>query len=369
MEGPTPASILRNSVVVGCGAYVLIKLQPVIALSPVAQAMLVVLGTMTAIGASLVSLAQIDIKRSMSHSTSAYMGLVFIAVGMQWTDFAYLLLLAHCFAKALIFMSLGSIILTTSSQNVTELGGLARKMPMTTLAFVTGGLGLVGFLPLGSYWAMLDGINDLWTDSPGLVAVILLVNMLTAIGLVRVYRLVFLGPVTPKTRRSPEVPWTMAVPMGVLVGATVTLPWVMQRLALLPEGEAVNLAAAGMLSLSGGIGIAIGSLVQLEHVWMRPVQAQLRFIQDLLAYDFYVDKFYELTVVRFVGSLSSLISWFDRYIVDGLVNLVGFASLFSGEGLKYSVSGRSSGYMFTILVGVSVLGMALSWSRIQALGL
>ena len=156
--------------------------------------------------------------------------------------------------------------------------------------------------------------------------------------------------------------------MGVLVGATVTLPWVMQRLALLPEGDAVNLVAAGMLSLSGGIGIAIGSLVQLEHVWMRPVQAQLRFLQDLLAYDFYVDKFYELTVVRFVGSLSSLISWFDRYIVDGLVNLVGFASLFSGESLKYSGSGRSSGYMFTILVGVSVLGMALSWSRIQALG-
>ncbi|MBC7515792.1 MAG: NAD(P)H-quinone oxidoreductase subunit F [Alkalinema sp. FL-bin-369] len=368
MEGPTPASILRNSVVVGCGAYVLIKLQPVIALSPVAQAMLVVLGTMTAIGASLVSIAQIDIKRAMSHSTSAYMGLVFIAVGMQWTDFAYVLLLAHSIAKALIFMSLGSIILTTSSQDVTELGGLARKMPMTTLAFVTGGLGLVGFFPLGSYWAMLDGIDDFWTESPGLVAVILLVNMLTAIGLVRVYRLVFLGPVTPKTRRSPEVPWTMAMPMGVLVVATVTLPLVMQRLALLPDGDAVNLAAAGMLSLSGGVGIVVGSLVQLEHVWMRPVQAQLRFIQDLLAYDFYVDTFYKLTVVRFVGSLSSVISWFDRYIVDGVVNLIGFVTLFSGEGLKYSVSGRSSGYMFTILAGVSVLGMALSWSRIRALG-
>lgn len=160
----------------------------------------------------------------------------------------------------------------------------------------------------------------------------------------------------------------MAMPMGVLVVATVTLPLVMQRLALLPDGDAVNLAAAGMLSLSGGVGIVVGSLVQLEHVWMRPVQAQLRFIQDLLAYDFYVDTFYKLTVVRFVGSLSSVISWFDRYIVDGVVNLIGFVTLFSGEGLKYSVSGRSSGYMFTILVGVSVLGMALSWSRIRALG-
>ena len=160
----------------------------------------------------------------------------------------------------------------------------------------------------------------------------------------------------------------MAMPMGVLVVATVLLPLVMQRLELLPDADAVNLTAAAMLSLSGILGVAIGSLVRLEHVWMRPVQAQLRFVQDLLAYDFYVERFYELTVVRFVGSLSSLISWFDRYIVDGVVNLVGFASLISGEGLKYSGSGRSSGYMFTILVGVSVLGVALSWSRIRALG-
>jgi NAD(P)H-quinone oxidoreductase subunit 5 len=369
MEGPNPASILRNSVVVGCGAYVLIKLQPIIALSPVAQSMLVILGTMTAIGASFVSIAQIDIKRSMSHSTSAYMGLVFIAVGMQWTDFAYLLLMAHAIAKALVFMSVGSIILTTSTQDVTELGGLARKMPMTTLAFITGGAGLVGLFPLGSYWAMLDGIDDFWVDAPWIVGVILLVNMVTAIGLVRVYRLVFLGDVTPKTRRSPEVPWTMAVPMGVLVVSTLVLPFVMQKLELLPEFSEVNLVAAAALSVSGMTGVAIGSLVQLEHVWMRPMQVQLRFIQDLLSYDFYVEKFYEVTVVRAVSSVSQLVSWFDKYIVDGLVNLVGFASLFSGEGLKYSASGRSSGYMLTILVGVSVLGILLSWSRIQGLGL
>ena len=368
MEGPNPASILRNSVVVGCGAYVLIKLQPIIVMSSIAQDVLILLGTLTAIGASLVSLAQIDIKRAMSHSTSAYLGLVFIAVGMQWTDFALLLLLSHAIAKALIFMSVGSIILTTSSQDVTELGGLARKMPMTTLAYITGSAGLVGVLPMATYWAMLDGMSKFWTDAPWAVAVILLVNGLTAISLVRVFRLVFLGDATPKTRRSPEVPWQMAVPMGVLVGATAALPFVLRKLDLLPVTGEINFTAAALLTTSGVVGITIGSLIQLNHVWLRPIQAPLRFVQDLLAYDFYVDKFYELTVVRFVGSLSSLISWFDRYIVDGVVNLIGFVSLFLGEGLKYSGSGRSSGYMFTILVGVSVLGMALSWSRIRALG-
>ena len=173
--------------------------------------------------------------------------------------------------------------------------------------------------------------------------------------------------VPPQTRRAPEVPWTMVMPMSVLIVSIVVLPIVMQQLGLLPDVRDVNFGAAGLLTVSGGVGVAVGSLVQLEHVWMRPVQVQLRFIQDLLGYDFYVERFYQLTVVRGVGRLSQLISWFDRYIIDGAVNLVGFASLFSGEGLKYSISGRSSGYMLTILVGVSVICMALSWSRLQAL--
>ncbi len=83
MEGPNPASVLRNSLVVAGGAYVLYKLEPIIALSPVALDALLVIGTVTAIGASLVSIAQIDIKRTLSHSTSAYMGLVFVAAGME----------------------------------------------------------------------------------------------------------------------------------------------------------------------------------------------------------------------------------------------------------------------------------------------
>jgi NAD(P)H-quinone oxidoreductase subunit 5 len=364
MEGPNPASILRNSVVVGCGAYVLIKLQPILSLSPVPQTMLLVLGTVTAIGASLVSLAQIDIKRAMSHSTSAYLGLVFISVGLGETDFALLLLLAHGIAKALIFMSVGSIILTTASQDVTELGGLAKKMPMTTLAYVVGSAGLVGLLPLATYWAMLNGMSQFWDESPWAVVVIIAVNGLTAIGLVRVFRLVFLGPVTPKTRRSPEVPWMMAVPMGVLVVSTLMLPIAMQKLEILPGFDQVNLTAAAILPLSGLVGVMIGSLIQLNHVWLRPIQAPLRFVQDLLAYDFYMDKFYKVTVVAIVSGLSAFTSWFDRYVVDGVVNLVGLASLFGGESLKYSSSGKSQAYMLTILLGVGMIGLYLSWSKL-----
>jgi NAD(P)H-quinone oxidoreductase subunit 5 len=362
MEGPGPASILRNSVVVGTGAYVLTKLQPILILSPIASNVLVGLGALTAIGASLVAIAQIDVKRALAHSTSAYLGLVFIAVGMQWTSFAYMVLVAHGIAKALLFMSSSAVSLTTNCQNITELGGLGKKMPLTMISFVVGTAGLVGFLPLGGFWALLNGIDVFWYDRPWLVVVILLVNALNALNLTRVFRLSFLGESRPKTRRAPEIGWAMAVPMMSLVIITLLVPALMKWVDVLPDWELVNWGATGSLVLSGAVGFAVGGLIPLERVDRRSIFAPYRQIQELLAQDFYVFQFYKLTVIAAVAGLSRVSAWIDRYIVDGLVNGVGFASLFAGEGLKYSASGQSQSYMLTIVLSIGLIGAALVWS-------
>lgn len=362
MEGPNPASILRNSVVVACGAYVLIKLQPILNLSPVALDTLIILGAVTAIGASLVAIAQIDIKRALSHSTSAYLGLVFLAVGTQWTDFALLLLFAHAIAKALLFMSIGSVILTTNNQDLTESGGLWSRMPATTIAFVIGTAGLIGLPPLGGFWALQLGADEFWIEQPWLVGILLLVNGLTAINLTRVFRLVFLGQPQPKTKRAPEVAWPMAVPMVALSVITLMVPLMMQRLSLLPPWELLNKTAVGLLIGSSLAGVGIGAKVYLHKAWSRSLQLPWRILQDLLAYDFYIERLYRLSVVFAVDALSKLNAWVDRYVVDGMVNLVGLASIFGGESLKYSITGQSQAYALTILVGVSFLAGLLTWS-------
>lgn len=361
MEGPSPASILRNSVVVACGAWVLIKLQPILNLSPVALTTLVILGTMTAIGASLVAIAQIDIKRALSHSTSAYLGLVFVAVGTQWTDFALFLLFAHALAKALLFMSIGSIILTTNNQDLTELGGLWSRMPATTVAFVVGAAGLIGLPPLGGFWAFQVGVDDFWVGQPWLVGVVLLVNGLTAVNLTRVFRLVFLGDPQPKTKRAPEVPWPLALPMVILTVITLLVPIMMQRLALLPSWSYLNKTNLLLLILSSLIGCGIGATIYLHKAWSRSLYLPSRILQDVLAYDFYIDRLYNLTVVFAVDRISRLNAWLDRCVVDGVVNFVGLASIFSGESLKYSISGQSQSYLLTILVGVGGLACLMTW--------
>jgi NAD(P)H-quinone oxidoreductase subunit 5 len=362
MEGPSPASILRNSAVVTCGAFVLIRLQPVVVLSPIALDVLIGIGTITAVGASLVALAQVDLKRTFSYSTSAYLGLVFIAVGTEWPGVALTLLLTHAIAKALLFMSVGSIISTTTNQNLTELGGLGNKMPATTFAYAAASLGLVGLLPFGCFWGMYLGIDFLHQGNPLLVGVFLGVNGLTALNLTRVFRLVFLGDPQPKTRRAPEVPWPMAVPMVSLAVFTLLVPTMMNRMMLLPSLDYLNIPAVILLVLSGLVGVVIGAVIPLSKSLARSLRRPLRIAQDILAYDFYTEKLYQLTVVNVVNQLARFSSWFDRYVVDGLVNAVGFASLLGGESLKYSITGQSQLYLLTIMVGIGLLGIFMTWT-------
>lgn len=362
MEGPNPASVLRNSMVVSGGAYVLFKLQAVLALSPLALQALVILGTVTAIGASLVSLAQIDIKRALSHSTSAYMGLVFIAVGMQQGGVALVLLFTHAIAKALLFMSAGSVILTTNTQDLTEMGGLWSRMPATTTAYIVGAAGMVTLLPLGSFWAKLQWADGFWHSNPWIIGILLLVNGLTTLNFTRVFRLVFWGKPQPKTRRTPEVGWQMAVPMVSLTIMTLLVPPLLQQWQLIPAWEDINWSAVATMVLSSALGVGIGSTIYLHKAWSRSIRLPWRFVQDLLGYDFYIDRLYHLTVVSAVSLMSRLSSWLDRYLVDGFVNFVGIATIFSGQSLKYSSFGQSQLYLLTIVLGVSLLGFLMSWS-------
>ena len=360
MEGPNPASILRNSVVVTGGAYILIKVHPILYLSPVVTTTLMVIGTVTAIGATLVSIAQIDIKRTISYSTSAYLGLVFIAIGAKWINVALFLLFAHAISKALLFMSVGCVILTTNNQDVNEFGGLAKSMPATTISFIVGALAMTGVFPLGGFWAFHQGFKSLWLEYPWAIGVMLIVNGLTAFNLARVFGLVFLGKTQPKTRRAPEVPWPLALPMIFLTVFALLTPAIMWQSGLLPDLDDISLFEYCSISLSTALGFLVGGLLYFRTD-RTPVKLSLPWIQELLTYDFYVETIYEKTIVGLVVWLSKVTAWIDRYIVDGFVNLVGFATIFSSEGLKYGTSGQMQNYALTITVSAGILGVMIGW--------
>ncbi|MFO5474737.1 MAG: NAD(P)H-quinone oxidoreductase subunit F [Dolichospermum sp.] len=361
MEGPVPSTILRNSVVVASGAWVLIKLQPVFSLSPVAAYVMVAIGTVTAIGGALIAIAQIDIKRCLSYCVSVYMGLVFIAVGTQQNEAALLLVLTHALSSALLVMSTGGIVWNSVTQDVTQLGGLWSRRPISGLAFIIGTLGLIGFPPLGSFWALFKLADGLWATHPTLVGIVIIVNALTTFSLTREFGLIFAGKPKQMSERSPEAIWLMVLPMMILSGFVLHLPLVLQSLSLLPDWATLNKDVALLLIWSSIFGCSISSIIYLGNI-PKPIRLPWQGLQNLFAYDFYTPKLYKITIIFGVAQLSKFADILDRFVVDGIVNFVGLFSLLGGEGLKYSNNGQTLCYALTVLLGVGVLGAWLSWT-------
>jgi NAD(P)H-quinone oxidoreductase subunit 5 len=361
MEGPYPATILRNTVVVATGAWVLIKLQPVLELSPIASGVMIFVGGTTAIGASLISIAQVDVKRVLSYMVSAYMGLEFIAVGTGQAQAALVLLLTYTVAMSLLVMSTGSIVLNSVTQDVTKYGGLWSRRPITGICFIVGALSMVAIPPFGSFWALAEMGDVLWGTKPWLFGVLLTVSALCAFSLARLFCLMFGGQPSDMTKRSPEALWLVVMPTMVLMGFALHVPILLWKWDLLSDWATLDRTVAFLLVFVTFDGLALGSLVYLNPNWQKPVRFGPKFLQDFFAYDLYTAQLYKVTVVAAVAIISQAVSWFDRFIVDGVVNLVGLATVFGGQSLRYNISGQTQFYVLSIVLGISLFLFVVIW--------
>ncbi len=355
MEGPIPATILRNSIVVGTGAYVLIQLQPVLEISPIVSQIVVLVGATTAVLTSLISVAQIDVKRVLSYLVSTYMGLVFMAVGTNHERTALLVIAAYAPAMALLCMSIGVIVWSNITQDLTLMGGLWKRRPLPAMAFLVGSWGLVAFPPLGGFWVLPRLANEFLSSQPWLLGVLLFVNAVTAFSLMRAFHLIFLGDVKPMTVRSPEVLWAMVLPMMIMMGITLHLTFIFNQFNLIY----LDWKMGTILSISTALG-AVSALIIYGR---KPANENIAIIpqglRDFFAYDLYTQPLYKNTVAALVNSLSAVSDWFDKYIVDGVVNLVGLGTVFGGQALRYTTSGQSQLYVFSIMLGLILLSIIL----------
>ncbi len=361
MEGPLPATVLRNTLVVATGAWVLVKIQPILTLSPVALSVMIAIGATTAIGASLIAIAQIDIKRSLSYTVSAFMGLIFIAVGTGQTDTALQLILTYTLAMSILVMCVGGIIWNNVTQDLTQYGGLWSRRPISGLSYLVGIASLIALPPFGTFWAWLKLTEFLATQNPILLGVLLLVNTLTAFNVTREFCLIFGGKPKPMTVRSPEALWLLVVPMLITVGFALHVPLILKQANLLPNFADINLTVTGFLMASSVVGICSSALIYLNPSITKPIQLPVKSLQDFFAYDLYTAQLYKSTIVAFVGIISTIVNWFDKFIVDGVVNLVGLATIFGGQSLKYNVTGQTQFYVLSMMMGIAFIGLFIAW--------
>jgi NAD(P)H-quinone oxidoreductase subunit 5 len=366
MESPLPSTVLRNSVVVAGGAWVLLRLEPLIALSPLVQAVLVAVGGTTALVASLIALAQIDVKRALSFLVSSWFGFLFMAVGLGGREVADHLLLVYPLPMALILMAIGTIMIGNVSQNLNQLGGLWRRRPLMGLAFLTGAAGLMGLPPFAGF-AALGELLTLAAQSSApalLMPLVLLANTLICAGLVRVFALTWGGTTTPFSHRSAEVLWLMSLPTLVLSGLVLHLPVLLVHLGVLAPTPLPGWGAMAwplLISTLVGIGVSAG-LYLGDRPLARPIPS-LGGLQDWLAHDMQTERFYHRTVVAVVLALSRLAAWSELRVIDGFSGSSGGAALAGARRLSFTTSGRSQGYALTLLLGVLVMAAWLLVAR------
>jgi NAD(P)H-quinone oxidoreductase subunit 5 len=362
MESPLPSTVLRNSVVVVGGAWVLLRLQPLIELTPLVASVLVVVGGTTAVVASLIALAQIDVKRALSFLVSAWMGLLFVAVGLGGISVADHLMLVYPLPMALMLMAIGAIVLTNITQDLTQLGGLWSKRPLMGIAFLSGAAGLIALPPFGGFAALRELLALTAASGQPLLlgGLVLLTNALISAGLIRVFGQIWGGRPSVFTTRSPEVLWLMALPILVLTGLVLHMPQIFARIGVFATVPGL-LALPGWgpgalpLLLSTLLGGGLSALFYLRPHPLAHLPSGLGGLQDWLAHDMQTERFYHRTVVGLVVLLAKVSAWIDQRLVDGFSGATGEVALEGARRLSLTTSGRSQAYALTLVLGVLLM--------------
>ncbi len=390
MEGPTPVSaLIHAATMVTAGVYVIARSAPIFELAPVASGVVAAVGAVTALWAATIAIAQSDIKRVLAYSTISQLGYMFLAVGATAYVAGVFHLMTHAFFKALLFLAAGSVIHSMGGrQDMGEMGGLRKAMPVT---FVTMGIGVVaisGFPPLAGFWSKDEILGVVFNRGGWFTALWLMgliTALLTAFYMVRQFVMVFLGkPRWPEGVVPHESPRSMTIPLIILAvlsvaGGLINTPF---RLGLEhflePAFEGVELAhppqGIGLVLILAVLSVAAGAAgaVMAFFAYHRPPEAWSRFqlgfgrIWGWWENAYRVDDAYRAMLVSPGRRLSEQAAfWLDVKVVDGAVNGVARLVKVTGQMIRPAQSGliRQYGLWFglglvALLVWILVRGGA-----------
>jgi NADH-quinone oxidoreductase subunit L len=370
MEGPTPVSaMIHAATMVSAGVYMVVRFFPLVtigwheggALTPT-MTVVAFIGAFTALFAATIAVAQNDVKRVLAYSTISQLGYMMAAIGIGAYVAAAFHLITHAFFKALLFLGSGSVIhgmehgvhathKHVDPQDMMNMGGLRKKMPVTFWTFLIGGLALSGFPILtAGFWSKDEILADAFANGRITVFVVLaLAALLTAFYTMRQITLTFLGkPRTKAAENAHESVWTMTVPLIVLAVFAVAAGWVG-----IPEHFPVigglipnwlhDFVAGSLLEhphpvdfniipLLVSVGVALGGLTLGWLVYRRvkagqkdPLARILGPIHTLLRRKYYFDELYDFLFVRPAYWLAETFSykWIDRGLIDGILHGIG----------------------------------------------
>lgn len=367
MEGPTPVSaLIHAATMVVAGVYLVARLFPAFAASGTALLFVAYVGAFTSVFAAVIGLTQDDIKRVLAFSTLSQLGYMMLALGVATMEqpsgytASMFHLFTHAFFKALLFLGAGAVIHAVNTTNIWEMGGLAKKMPITHITFLIATLAIAGIWPFAGFFSkdeilastLASGRNILFVSS-------LMVAALTALYMFRIYFVTFWGSGRSEhTHHAHEAPAVMLAPLIVLAVLSAAAGFVPMGtyvgIGEAAEHHGINFAIAVPATAAALLGIGLAWFFYAGQT-NRASQAAalLGKLHTIVKQKFYIDEIYLFIVHKIIFRfVARPVAWFDRHVVDGGVNLSAWITRTSGDKLKYLQTGQVQVYALWFVGGM-----------------
>lgn len=372
MEGPTPVSaLIHAATMVAAGVYLVAALFPLFTASETALMTVAVVGAITAIFAASIGLVQTDIKRILAYSTVSQLGYMMLALGSAGYVAGVFHLMTHAFFKALLFLAAGSVIHAVHTQNIEEMGGLWKKLRVTGPLFLVGTLAISGVPLFSGFFSKDEILISAWVHgNTALFWLAVIAAFFTAFYMFRLFFLVFTGEARKEIKHVHESPAVMTLPMVVLgvlavVAGYVNTPWFGTFLGdwLVEGNEALGhghvegpawiMIVATLVSLAGiFLAYLMYGKKSLSRDWL---SSRAPVTYSVLYNKYFIDEFYELTIVNITKFFSLFLKYIEVFIVEGIVNLVTqFVQTFGKAGSRVH-NGQVQMYGTVAFVGLAVL--------------
>ena len=359
MEGPTPVSaLIHAATMVTAGVYMISRSAALFLKAPIALDTVAMIGLATAVFAASIGLVQNDIKKVFAYSTVSQLGYMFLGLGAGAFSAGIFHLMTHAFFKALLFLGAGSVIHALSGeQNLNEMGGLRKKIPITFATLMCAGVAIAGVPPFSGFHSKDAILLAAYHHAPWMYWVGVVTAGMTAFYVFRALFLCFFGEYRGKAHPH-ESPVSMWAPLAVLAvlslaGGYIDIPHFLEPVFPLAE-EAHDVMLVTISVIAGLLGIFIAFVLYvLKPGLADSLAGSFGGVYKLLLNKYFVDEIYDAGVVHPLVDGSRAVLWrgADVAVIDGSVNGMGTFARGVGGVLRRLQSGNIRSYAAWVLAG------------------
>lgn len=375
MEGPTPVSaLIHAATMVVAGVFLVARLFPVFILSaPAALEVVMYTGAFSALLAAIIACTQTDIKRVLAYSTMSQIGYMMLALGVSGYEAesgagysaSMFHLFTHAFFKSLLFLGAGAVIHLVHSNEMKDMGGLRKFMPVTHLTFLIACLAISGIPPFAGFFSKEAILHAAHVSHSFIYWLALITSGITAFYMFRLYFSIFWNKASKvHDNHHGEGTWSMKIPLILLAAGTVLVGFIPFSSFVTADGipyhSVFNIGFSVLPVLFGLSGIMIAWLLyQKQNERAEKISGSLGGLYHAAYRKFYIDEVYLFFTKKIVFNLiGKPAAWFDRNIVDGFMNLLAGITQEISTLIKGLQSGKVQGYaiyFFAAICGLTVL--------------